>query len=189
MRKLKLQSQISVDGFIARPEGELDWMTWNWDHELKKYVGDLHDSVDTILLGKKMTEGFISYWSDIVTNKPGSAEYPFAKKILDIPKVVFAKTLGNYSWANTKLAKGDIVEEVIQLKKQSGKGMIVYGVSGFASSLIKNNLIDEYHLFINPSVLGKGLSIFSSVEDVRNLKLVQSKAFTCGIVVNQYELK
>jgi riboflavin biosynthesis pyrimidine reductase len=66
MRKLKLQSQISVDGFIARPKGELDWMTWNWDDELKKYVDDLHDSVDTILLGKKMTEGFIS-WSDIVT--------------------------------------------------------------------------------------------------------------------------
>jgi dihydrofolate reductase len=186
MRILKLQSQISVDGFIARPKGELDWMTWNWDDELKKYVADLHDSVDTILLGKKMTEGFISYWTDIVTNKPGSTEYPFAKKILDIPKVVFAKTPANYGWTNTRLAKGDIVEEVIQLKKQSGKGLVVYGVSGLASSLIRNNLIDEYHLFINPSVLGKGLSIFNSVEEVRKLKLVQSKAFTCGIVVNQY---
>ena len=105
MRKLKLQMQLSIDGFVGGPNGELDWMEWNWDDEIKGYVTELTDSVDTILLGRKMTEGFISHWSNIVTNKPDDPSYPFAKKMVDKPKVVFTKTLDESKWENTKLAK------------------------------------------------------------------------------------
>jgi len=189
MRKLKLQVQVSIDGFVARPDGASDWMTWDWDDELKKYVIELTDSVDTILLGRKMTEGFISYWTDVVTNKTDSPEYDFAKKMVNIPKFVFTKTLDKHNWKNTKLAKGNISDEVNQLKKQNGKGIIVYGGAGFVSSLIKNNLIDEYHLFINSSSIGKGMTIFSGVADKFDLELVKSKAYDCGIVVNHYEPK
>jgi len=185
-RKLKLQMQLSVDGFVARPNGELDWMQWNWDDELKKFVGDLTDSVDTILLGRKMTDGFVSYWSSV---KPDSEEYEFAKKMLEKPKVVFTKTLDKSGWENTKLAKGNLVEEVNQLKVQEGKGIIVYGGAGFVSSLVKENLIDEYHLFINPTAIGKGLKIFSEIKSNVSLDLVQSRVFNCGIVVNHYEPK
>lgn len=80
MRKLKLQIQLSADGFAAGPNGELDWMVWDWSDDIKKYVNDLTDSVDTILLGRKMTEGFVSYWKDIVDNKPNDLQFPFAKK-------------------------------------------------------------------------------------------------------------
>ena len=182
-----MQSQISVDGFTATPEGGLDWMTWNWDDEIKNYVNDLHDSVDTILLGRKMTEGFISYWTDVVKNKPDSPEYPFASKMVDFPKVVFTKTLDKHNWTNTRLAKGNITDEVNQLKKQNGKDIIVYGGAGFVSSLIENNLIDEYYLFINPAAIGKGMTIFGNLKERLNLKLVQSRAFSCGIVVNNFE--
>jgi len=185
-RKLKLQMQLSVDGFVARPNGELDWMQWNWDDELKKFVGDLTDSVDTILLGRKMTDGFVTYWSSV---KPDSEEYEFAKKMLEKPKVVFTKTLDKSGWENTKLAKGNLVEEVNQLKAQEGKGIIVYGGAGFVSSLVKENLIDEYHLFINPTAIGKGLKIFSEIKSNVSLDLVQSRVFNCGIVVNHYEPK
>jgi len=187
MRKLKLQVQVSIDGFVARPDGALDWMTWDWDDELKKYVIELTDSVDTILLGRKMTEGFISYWTDVVTNKTDSPEYDFAKKMVNIPKFVFTKTLDKHNWKNTRLAKGNISDEVNQLKKRNGKGIIVYGGAGFVSSLIKNNLIDEYHLFINPTAIGKGLEIFKDVDSKLSLKLKKSTAFDCGIVVNQYQ--
>ena len=201
MKKLKLQVQMSVDGFVARTDGALDWMMWDWDDELKKYVNDLHNLVDTILLGRKMTEGFVSHWLSVVEKHDKSTKelkenYEFAKKMIDIPKVVFTKTLdkhnlptGQAGWVNTTLAKGNVVVEINQLKKKNGKDIIVYGGAGFVSSLIKNNLIDEYHLFINPSAIGKGLTIFSEVGNTFKLKLLYSTAFDCGIVVNRYEPK
>src|SRR6266705_7036629 len=108
MKKLKLQVQISVDGFVGGLNGELDWMTWNWDDKIKEYVNDLTDSVDTILLGRKMTDGFIAHWSDVVNNKPDDESYPIAKKLMDKPKFVFTKTLDKSPWenTNTSLAKG-----------------------------------------------------------------------------------
>jgi len=187
MRKLKLQVQMTVDGFVAGPNGELDWMMWNWDDKLKNYVGELTDSVDTILLGRKMTDGFISHWTNVTADQ-NNEEYEAAKKFVDYPKVVFTKTLEKSNWTNTKLATGDIVTEVNNLKRQRGKDIIVYGGAGFVSSLIKKNLIDEYYLFINPTGIGKGMEIFNKVEDKMKLKLVNSSAFECGIVVNKYEI-
>jgi len=194
MRKLKLQVQMSVDGFVGGPNGELDFMEWNWNDDIKKYVNDLHDTVDTILLGRKMTEGFVSHWASVVdkhdeTTKELRENYYFAKKMIDLPKIVFTKTLDKHNWVNTTLAKGNAVDEVNHLKKKNGKDIIVYGGAGFVTSLIKNNLIDEYHLFINPSSIGKGLTIFSEVRNTFNLKLLNSRVFDCGIVVNRYEPK
>jgi len=186
-RKLKLQMQLSVDGYVAGPNGELDWMTWEWDNELKNYVGDLTNSFDTILLGRKMTDGFISHWTNIVNNQPDSPEYSSAKVFVDIPKIVFTKTLDKSKWTNTNLAKGNINDEVKALKQKNGRDIIVYGGAGFVSSLIKNNLIDEYYLFINPTAIGKGLGIFNDVNSKLSLELVESTAFNCGIVVNQYK--
>jgi dihydrofolate reductase len=141
-------------------------------------------------MGRKMTEGFISYWTDIVVNKKDDSQYPFARKMVDKPKIVFSKTLDKSNWDNTKIAKGDLVEEITRLKKKSsgGKGqdIIVYGGASFVSSLIKNNLIDEYHLFINPVAIGKGISIFTNR---LNLKLFKSIPFNNGEVLNYYEPK
>src|SRR2546430_215668 len=89
MRKLKLQMQITVDGFVAGPQGQLDWMTWDMDEELIAFITHLTDSSDTILLGRKMTEGFITSWEQVIT-KPDSAEYSFARKMVGMPKVVFS---------------------------------------------------------------------------------------------------
>jgi len=195
MRKLKLQVQMTVDGFVGGPNGGLDWMSFNWDDKIQKYVNELTDSVDTILLGRKMTDGFISYWTDVVAN-PADPQYSFAREMVDKPKVVFTKTLDKSKWENTTIAKGDLAEEITKLKKSSSssdsgqvKDIIVYGGASFVSSLVKNNLIDEYHLFINPAAIGKGLSIFSTLNDQLNLKLVKSIGFGCGIVLNYYEPK
>ncbi|MEJ2051663.1 MAG: dihydrofolate reductase family protein [Calditrichota bacterium] len=185
MRNLILQVQMSVDGFVAGPNGELDWMVWDWDDKIKAYVSQLTNSIDTILLGRKMTEGFISYWSNVVKN-PEEPEYEFGKKMIDTPKVVFSHTLDKISGPNIRLAKGDLSEEINRLKKQPGKDIIVYGGASFVSSLIRNKLIDEYHLFTNPVAIGQGLSIFGKIDDKLNLNLVKTEAFPCGIVVHQY---
>jgi dihydrofolate reductase len=187
MRKLKLQMQVSIDGFVARPNGELDWMMSGQIHgEVGIFVNELIDSSGTILMGRKMTDEFANYWTKAVEN-PENPEYTFAKKMLDTPKIVFTKTLDESPWLNTVLAKGDIVEEVNRLKNQTGKDILVYGGADFVSSLIKENLIDEYNFFINPTAIGRGMTIFGKLEDKSSsLKLNHSQPYDCGIVVNTY---
>ncbi|HEY8781694.1 MAG TPA: dihydrofolate reductase family protein [Mucilaginibacter sp.] len=191
MRKLKLQMHLSLDGFVAGPNGEMDWVTWTWDDEIKNYVNDLIDSSDCILLGGHMPAGFVPYWESVVAD-PQSPQHgvggtEFGKKMVDTPKVVFTKTIEKSTWHNTVLAKGDITEEVNKLKAQAGKDLIAYGGANFASSLIKYNLIDEYHLFINPTAIGNGMTIFKEAGQKVNLKLVKATPFSSGIVVLQYQ--
>ena len=182
MRKLKLQVQMTVDGFIAGPNGEMDWTSIDWDNELKKYVGGLTDTVDCIILGRKLAQGFIPYWAS-------HPEQEGADIFNGTKKVVFTKTLEKSEWDNTVLAKGDLVEEISKLKKQDGRDMIAYGGAVFVSALIKYGLIDELHLFINPTAIGSGMTIFKELDGRQNLKLVKSTSFDCGIVVLKYEPK
>lgn len=186
MRKLKLQIQISIDGFISGINGEMDWMIWNWDDELKKYVYEITDNVDTIILGRKLAEGFISHWAAVAAN-PDNPEFEAGKKFTNTQKVVFTNTLYKSEWDNTVLAKGDLVEEITKLKKQDGQDIIAYGGAAFVSNLIREDLIDEYHLFINPALLGNGKSIFNGLDSKKGLTLVKSTSFECGIVVNCYK--
>ncbi len=191
MRKLRLMTQLSVDGFIADANEKTDWMIWNWgpdwrwDEELKKDFNTVHASVDSVLLSRKMAEeGFVGHWTEVA--KQSAPEYEFARKITDARKVVFTKTLFESRWHNTYLATGDVIDEINILKNQSGKDIIAYGGATFASSLIKTRMIDEYHLLINPTALSKGLSIFNDVGDQLKLKLVQAKAYACGLVAMVY---
>ena len=101
--------------------------------------------------------------------------------------MVFTSTLAKSEWNNTELAKGNLVDEIKKLKNQSGKDLIVYGGTSFVSALIKEGLIDELHLFVNPVALGKGESIFSSLEKFQNLKLKKSIVYNSGIVMMNYE--
>ena len=184
---------MSLDSYIAGPNGEMDWMVWNWDDKLKKYVFELTEHVDTILLGRKMTDGFVSYWSDVMTkpDDPSSIDrsHVFAKKMIETPKVVFTKTLKKSRWANTDIATGDLTDEITKLKSQKGKDIIVYGGASFDSSLIRAGLIDEFHLFINPVVIGSGMAIFKDINEIQKFNLVKATPFDCGIIELLYEPK
>ena len=182
MRKLKLQMQITVDGFVAGPEGQLDWMTWEMDEKLIAFINHLTDTSDTILLGRKMTDGFIKYWEAEVA-KPEGPQYSFAGKMVDMPKVVFSKTMTRVEGRNVRVESGPLPQAVSRLKEQAGKDIVVYGGATFVSSLIENGLIDELNLFVNPVAIGNGMRIFSVR---RPLKLTSSTAYPCGIVVDTY---
>ncbi len=130
MRKLKLQIQLSIDGFISGPNGEMDWMIWNWDDKLKDFVTKITESTDTIVLGRKLAEGFIPHWK---SNK----DLEGAEKINNSKKIVFTKTLANSEWENTILEKGDLTEKIRELKSSTGNDIIAYGGGEFVSSLIK----------------------------------------------------
>jgi dihydrofolate reductase len=188
MRKLKLQVQMTVDGYIAGPNGEMDWMAFNWDDELKNYVTELTEPVDCIVLGRKLAQGFIPHWASVAAD-PDHEEYTAGVKFTDTLKVVFSKTLDESEWENTVLAKGNLVDEINKLKNQEGQDIIAYGGATFVSNLIKHGLIDEFHFFVNPAAIGNGMAIFKEVDSKQKLTLVKSIPFECGIVLLHYEPK
>ena len=174
--------QVTVDGFVAGPEGQLDWMTWNMDDKLTAFINHLTDTSGTILLGRKMTPGFVSHWERAVT-KPDSPEGAFGQKMVALEKVVFSKTVQHMDGKNVRVHNGDIVEGVEAIKRQAGKDIVVYGGATFVTSLIDHNLIDELNLFVNPTAIGNGLRIFTGKKP---LKLDGSTPYPCGIVVSTY---
>ena len=134
MRKLRLQVQMSIDGCIAGPNNEMDWLVW--DDNYIKYLNEITESVDTIIMGRKMVDEFIPYWTEVM-NKPDDPWYAFAKKMIETPKVVFTKTLNKSDWPNTDIATGDFRDEITKLKNLDGGDIIVYGGASFDSSLIR----------------------------------------------------
>ena len=182
MRKLKLQMQMTVDGFVAGPEGQLDWMTFEEDAPLLAFINDLIDTSDTILMGRKMAGGFLRYWESV---KPDSPELTFAQKMVDTPKIVFSHTIETIEGKNVSVETRSLVEAINQLKSEPGKDLLVYGGASFVSSLLDHDLLDELHLFINPVAIGGGMQIF---KNRKPLKLTGSTAYDGGKVVNTYRV-
>ena len=146
MRKLKLQVQMSLDGFAAGPNGELDWI---WigkpDETILHNIVELADTCDTILLGRKMTYGFVEHWENVLDNQPESHEQPLAKQMVTMRKIVFSRTQTSMKGRNLEVENGDVTSVVKNLKRQHGKDIMVYGGATFVSSLISLGLVDEYY--------------------------------------------
>jgi dihydrofolate reductase len=187
MRKLKLQVQITIDGFISGKNGEMDWMKFPWTDDIMNYVREITENVDTIVLGRKLAEGFIPHWENVAKD-PNNPEYEGGIKYATTPKIVFTKTIEKSIWENTDIANGELIEEINKLKNQNGKDIIVYGGGTFVTALINAGLIDEFHLFINPTAIGNGMTIFKGLDRNLKLKLKIAKQFDCGITLTCYEL-
>jgi dihydrofolate reductase len=185
MRKLKLQVQMTIDGFVAGPNGELDWM-WipgERDDDFFQKVIELADSCDTILLGRKMTREFIDHWENVVDNLPDSPEQALAQLMVNMRKIAFSRTQTAIKGRNLEVENGDLATAVQALKNETGKDIMVYGGANFVSSLISLNLIDEYYIFRNPVAIGNGLSIF---KERKILKLESSTTYKNGKTVDKY---
>ena len=176
--------QISLDGFVNDNGGK----NFNWDDEVKAFSISNTDDTDCIILGRKTAEGFIPHWASVASN-PDDADFAVGRALTDIPKIIFSNTIDKSRWANTELVKGDIAQEINKLKKQPGKNMIVYGGSSFVSSLIKEGLVDQYYLLVNPFAIGNGLTIFQSLRSRLALTLLKSRQFNCGTELLVYETK
>jgi len=185
MRKLKLQVQMTIDGFVAGPDGQLDWMwmTGKRDESIGRRIIELADSCDTILLGRNMTREFIDHWENVVDNQPDSPEQSLAQRMVNMRKIVFSRKQTAINGRNLVVENGDLAAAVQALKKEPGKDIIVYGGANFVSSLISQNLIDEYFVFRNPVAIGNGLSIF---KEKKLLKLDSSTSYKNGKILNKY---
>lgn len=180
--------QMSLDGFVSTgPNDEQHWVTWALE-DISGHVLELFDSIDTIIIGRKLAVDYIPYWQDVVT-KPADPMHGFAERIVAAKKIIFTKTLDRTEWHNTTLAKGDLAVEIKALKEQDGKDIIVYGGTSFVAELVKEGLLDELHLFLNPVAIGKGESIFSLLDRFQQFRLVRSEAYKSGIILLQYEPK
>lgn len=193
MRKLLLQMQFSVDGFVGSFEHP-GWQLWDWgpenpwDDDLKRDFNADFRTVDTILLSRKMAEGgYISHWSEIASQRAGDPSFDFARRIDEVEKVIPTNKLAQSHWERTNVVKGDLAQAVTTLKAQVGGTIIVFGGVGFAQALIDHGLVDELQLYINPAVLGSGIKLFTETSRPK-LNLIGSKAYSCGIVVGRYQV-
>jgi dihydrofolate reductase len=181
MRRLKLQVQVTVDGYLAGPNGEMDWLTAPWTDDMNAYVSTIDDPVDTIVLGRKLAEGFIPAWAA----GPEGEDQESIDKMNKRPKVVFSRSLTESPWDNAVVA-ADLVETVNELKAQPGRDIIAYGGGTLVRSLIAERLLDELHLFVNPTAIGAGMPVFPE-GTYHRFQLVGTRSFECGIAALHLE--
>jgi dihydrofolate reductase len=184
--------QTSLDLFVCDQNGSTEGFIWNWesdwkwDKELQQEFIELTQSVDCVLLSRKMAEeGFVDYWHTIAT-QIGNPASIFAKETDSAMKLVFSRTKTESKWPNTILASFSLTETISRLKSVNGKNIIAYCGVEFASELVKTNLVDEFIFYMNPIVFGKGRSIFEKEEAKIEFGNTSAKSFPCGIAIIKY---
>lgn len=183
MRKVILQELVTLDGFAAGTDGELDFFESVADYgEVDRDNLRILEDVDTIVLGAATYRMFVEYW-------PTADDEPVAKAVNTIPKVVFSSTLDRApwgDWSEARLVRGSATEELASLKEGPGKDIMVWGSLSLAQSLLGAGLIEEVQLRVCPIALGKGTSLFTDETSALQLRLLEAKAYDSGIVSLRY---
>jgi dihydrofolate reductase len=183
MRKVTYGMSVSLDGYIEAPDGDLSWSFP--DEELHQHFNDREAMIDTYLYGRRLYENMAAFWPTADENPTAPQhEIEYARIWKSKPKIVFSKTLDQVGW-NSRLVRGNIAEEVRQLKEQPGKDMSVGG-AGLASSFMQLDLIDEYWLYVHPVVLGAGKPMFGPLDEEIDLQLVETRTFGSGVMLLRY---
>ena len=193
MRKIIAALQISVDGFIEGPRGELDWAMTD-DEEAWSEVFEMLAHVDTFVLGRVMYPDYERYWLAVLadptgpmplTGKPASKnDIAYARLADKTPHLVVSRTLEKAEWKTTRIVRD--LEEIRALKQRPGKDIYVVGGATLVSSLMNHGLIDELQLAVTPLVLGGGKALFKDVKDRHTLKLARAKPLKSGLVKLTY---
>jgi dihydrofolate reductase len=190
MRKIITTMWVTLDGYIAGPNGEMDWVGEFFDEAMGAYEYDLVSSADTLLLGRVTYQSFAGSWPHVPDNPNVSeGEKEYARKLNAMRKVVFSRTLESVEWNNSQLVKEVVPAEVEQLKQEPGRDIIIYGSASLVQTLTNLGLIDEYQILVHPVVLGSGKPLFQGIKDPVKLKLVQSKTHPSGVVLLSYQLR
>lgn len=185
MRKLVLFMHLSLDGFAADLNHGLDFLTYN--EELEQYADELVKTVGSPVYGRTTYQLMEGYWPTVL-KKPNVNKHALehAQWVENVPKIVFSTTLTEATWNNTRLIKDNVAEEVMKLKQQPGKDLVIFGSPGLATSLMNLGLIDEYRLTVHPIILGNGISMFTNNTAKSTLKLLDSKTLKSGVITLHY---
>lgn len=178
MRKLILQMQISLDGYVGGPNGELDWIFPDFDEEYAEYEVEKLWQAGAHLMGSVTYRDMAAHW-------PSSTE-PYAAPMNRIPKIVFSASLKQADWSQTQIVSGDLLKEIGRLKQESGKDLLAHGGARFAQSLVRSGLIDEYRLIVHPVALGSGLRLFPELAAPVRFKLSDAVTFKSGTIAKVF---
>jgi dihydrofolate reductase len=183
MRDLVVFNQISMDGYFTDRHGDMSWAHKS-DPEWRAFVEENAQGGGELLLGRITYELMASHWP---TPNARDQDPKVAERMNHLPKVVFSRTLDRADWNNTKVVKGDLLEEVDRMKNESGKTLVILGSGTLVSQLTRGGLIDEYQIVVNPIVLGDGRTMFEGVEDSLNLRLTRTRTFGNGNLLLCYQ--
>jgi dihydrofolate reductase len=189
MRKLISFMHVSLDGFVAGPNRELDWV--KVDQEIFDYVGKRISGGDTALYGRVTYEMMEGYWPT-AGDKPNATKHDIehSKWYSQVHKVVLSKTMKDAELSNTTIISDNLTEKINEIKSRSGnEDILVFGSPSATHALIEQNLIDGYWLFLNPVILGQGIPLFAGIKDKTKLKLLNTKQFASGVVELNYTVE
>ncbi len=184
-RKVVLSMTLTLDGYVAGPNNEMDWLITDDNSLWTEMFKDL-ENVDTFLLGRKMYPGYAEYWRSAMnstTMDPNMVK--FGKLADNTQHIVFSHSDFKTDWKNTRVAH-DPAEEIARLKKQPGKDIFTWGGVGFARELIRLGLVDEYRLSVSPVLIGEGKSLFHDLKKRNSLKLIDARTLSSGIIILRY---
>ena len=185
MRKIVLFMHVSLDGFVAGPNGEMNWI--NVSEELFEYAGDQTDQADVALYGRITYQMMDSYWPT-AADEPGASKHDVQHSAWynKVTKVVLSKTMKGAELKNTRIISDNIPEEISKLKQEEGKNILIFGSPTAVHTLMQENLIDELWLFINPVLLANGIPLFKDLKSIVKLRLATTKALASGVVCLHY---
>jgi len=185
MRKIISFMHISLDGFVAGPKGEMNWI--KVDEELFDHIGKRISEGDTALYGRATYEMMENYWPT-AGDKPNASKHDIehSKWYKNVHKVVLSKTMKDAGLHNTTIIGDNLPDAIHEIKRQAGSDILLFGSPTATHSLIQRNLIDGYWLFVNPIVLGQGIPLFEGIKDKIKLKLLTTRPFTSGVIELNY---
>jgi dihydrofolate reductase len=183
MRKLVVFNMISLDGFIADSHGDMSW-AHKEDAQWSAFMASNATGGGELLFGRRTYEQMVSFWPT-----PAAVQWNpvVAERMNALPKVVFSTTLTSATWNNTRLVKSDLPGAIRRMKSETGPDLILMGSASIVSQCAQAGLIDEYQVVVSPIILGKGLSMFATVDDKRKLTLAASRQFDNGNILLTYE--
>jgi len=185
LRKVVWLIHVSLDGFAAGPNGEIDWIYL--EDELFEDIHNIVRNADTALYGRVTYQLMRSYWPTAAKSpKATKHDIDHANWVNPVAKIVFSKSLKEAIWQNTRIVKDHAAKELQELKKRPGKNMILFASPSLASTFMSQDLIDEYWFNINPIILGRGKPVFKDFSGVHKIKLLGSKTYKNGVVNLHY---
>jgi len=185
MKKIIVSMHTSLDGYVAGPKGEMNWI--KFDDELFEFVGKMTDKADTALYGRKTYEMMHNYWPT-ADQKPNATKHDIehANWYKQSLKVVISTTLNEPGLDKTRIISSNPAENIESLKQENGTNIMIFGSASVTHLLFSEGLIDELWLFVNPVVLGQGIPLFKGINHTVNLIFAGSKEFSCGVIGLHY---
>lgn len=188
MRKIFSFMHLSLDGFVAGPNGEMDWI--KVDEEIFDHVGKRINEGDTAMYGRVTFQMMENYWPT-AADQPSASKHDIehSKWYKKVHKVVLSKTMEDTGLTNATIISENLSDNINAIKQQAGGDILLFGSPSATHSLIQADLIDGYWLFVNPIILGQGIPLFVDIKDKINLKLLNTRPFTCGVTELNYTVE